>query len=413
MSLLRTKWLALLLLGVTSACGDEPDKCTTCSSDAGDGSAPDAGVDAETVDAEAVDAEPADAGYAWNLPANFPLPKVPEDNPMSAEKVALGRHLFYDKRLSGNDTQSCATCHEQKHAFADTRATGLGSTGAAHARGPMSLANVAYSATFTWANPLMVELERQAQVPMFGTDPVELGLTSHEELVGKLGAVDKYKELFAAAFADDPEPISVLNTVRALASFERSLISGNSPFDRYKLGDESAVSDGAKRGEQLFLNERYECFHCHGGFSFSDQLNHSRTRVAEAPFHNNALYNIDGMGGYPPDSQGLITFTGLRDDMGKFKAPTLRNIAVTAPYMHDGSIATLSEVLDHYAAGGRKISEGPYAGNGFDNRFKSEFLHGFVPTEQERADLLAFLESLTDDEFLTNPAHSDPWPAAP
>jgi len=410
MSFLENAVPALLLVAL-AACGggDDSPMCTTCQTD-------DAEVDAGRPDDAAVDTAPevdaeVDAGYAWNLPKNFPVPLVPDDNPMTAAKVELGRHLFYDKRLSGNGTQSCATCHDQKLAFTDGRALGLGSTGASHTRGPMSLANVGYGSTLTWSNPLLVRLERQAQVPMFGTDPVELGLVSQNELVAKLVEEPRYQSLFAASFPDDADAITALNTTRALASFQRSLISGNAPFDRYSNGDKSAISASAVRGSVMFGQERFECFHCHGNFSFSDQVNHAGQRVMNAAFHNNALYNIDGQGRYPRDNQGLITFTGFAGDMGKFKAPTLRNIAVTAPYMHDGSIATLDEVLDHYAAGGRTITEGPNAGIGFKNRYKSEFIHGFDPplNAQERADLLAFLQSLTDDEFLTNPAHSDPW----
>lgn len=371
--------------------------------------------DAAQGDAAVGDAAQGDAaqegGYAWELPPGFPPPNVPPDNPMTAEKVELGRHLFYDKRLSGNGTQACATCHKQELAFSDGRATGLGSTGEAHPRGSMSLANIAYAATLTWANPLMRELERQAQVPMFGEDPVELGLSGmEEELLQRLRAEAKYRELFPAAFPDESDPFTVLNVTRAIASFERTLLSGDSPFDRHNRGDDSEFSESAERGEVLFNSERFECFHCHSGFAFADSVNHSGNRTEEF-YHNTALYNIDFEGGYPPENTGLYEFTGNRNDMGRFKAPTLRNIALTGPYMHDGSIATLSEVLDHYTAGGRTITDGPYAGVGFDNPFKSEFLHGANPpmTEQERQDLIAFLESLTDQGFITNPKFADPW----
>jgi cytochrome c peroxidase len=376
-----------------------------------------ASADADTQDGAAEgDSATSDAGqdgYAWELPQGFPLPNVPADNPMTADKVELGRHLFYDKRLSGNGTQACASCHKQELAFTDGRATGLGSTGEAHTRGSMSLANVAYTATLTWANNLVRELERQAQVPMFGEEPVELGLAGMEdELLQRLRAEPRYEELFPAAFPADSDPFSVLNITRAIASFQRTLLSGDSPFDRHSHGDDSGFSDGAKRGELLFNSERFECFHCHGGFALADSVNHSGNRTEEL-FHNTALYNIDLEGGYPPSNTGLYELTGNRNDMGRFKAPTLRNIALTAPYMHDGSIASLSEVLDHYAAGGRTITDGPYAGRGFDNPFKSEFLHGANPpmTEPERQDLIAFLESLTDQGFITNPKFADPWAA--
>jgi cytochrome c peroxidase len=372
---------------------------------------PDAAAGNDAAPSEAgSDAAGEDGGYAWNLPVGFPVPAVPADNPITAEKVELGRHLFYDKRLSDNGTQACASCHEQELAFTDGRATGLGSTGQAHPRGSMSLANVAYAATLTWANNLVRELEAQALVPMFGENPVELGLAGREDqLLERLRADAVYQSLFEAAFPDASDPFNVTNVTRAIASFERTLISGNSAFDRHTRGDDSDFSESAKRGEELYNSERFECFHCHGGFAFADSVNHLR-KPAEVFFHNTALYNIDFQGGYPPDNTGLYEITGVRADMGRFKAPTLRNIAVTAPYMHDGSIATLSEVLDHYAAGGRTLADGPYAGRGFDNPLKSEFLHGASPgmTEQERQDLLAFLESLTDQEFLTNPKFADP-----
>jgi cytochrome c peroxidase len=348
-----------------------------------------------------------DAEYVWHLPKGFPEPIVPADNPMSIDKAELGRHLFYDKRLSGNETQACASCHKQDLAFTDGRATGLGSTGESHVRGSMSLANVAYAATLTWANSVVTELSQQAQVPMFGEAPVELGLRGmEEELLKRLRADETYQRLFPAAFPGESDPFSVLNVTRALACFQRTLLSGNSPFDR------NEHSESAKRGEALYNHERFECFHCHGGFAFADSVNH-QGKPTEEIFHNNALYNIDFEGGYPENNTGLYEITGNRNDMGRFKAPTLRNIAVTAPYMHDGSIKTLGEVLDHYAAGGRTVADGPYAGRGFDNPLKSEFLHGASPpmTAQEKQDLIAFLESLTDDEFLSNPRFADPWPA--
>jgi cytochrome c peroxidase len=382
-----------------------------------DAAAPDAaGPDTAAPDAAQGDAGNGDAaqeaGYAWDLPQGFPLPNVPADNPMTTEKVELGRHLFYDKRLSANGTQACASCHKQELAFSDGRATGLGSTGQAHPRGSMSLANIAYASTLTWANNVLHDLERQALVPMFGEDPVELGMSGMEDvLLQRLRAEPKYQELFPAAFPGEPDPFSVLNVTRAVASFQRSLLSGDAPFDRHARGDDSNFSESAKRGEVLFNSERFECFHCHGGFAFADSVNHAGKRTEEF-FHNNALYNVDLEGGYPANNTGLFELTGNRNDMGRFKAPTLRNIALTAPYMHDGSILTLSEVLDHYAAGGRTIKDGPNAGVGFDNPFKSEFLHGANPpmTEQDRQDLLSFLESLTDQGFITNPKFANPWP---
>jgi cytochrome c peroxidase len=351
--------------------------------------------------------------YIWDLPAGFPQPKVPADNPMTPEKVELGRHLFYDTRLSLDGTFACATCHKQARAFADEKARGLGVTGELHPRGSMSLANVAYSPVLTWANPTMRRLETQALVPMFGEDPVELGLSGKEQvLIGRLRAERRYTELFPAAFPGEPDPFTLASITRAIASFERTLISGRSPYDRYRYGaDRQAISDSAKRGETLFFSEQTECFHCHGGFNFTETVDYAGKGFVEIEFHNTGLYNVDGRGGYPRPNTGVHAVTNDPEDMGRFKAPTLRNIAVTPPYMHDGSIATLEEVLAHYEAGGRTILDGPHAGVGARNPLKSSFVKGFSLTPDQRRDLIAFLEGLTDQVFLTDRRFSDPWPS--
>ncbi len=349
--------------------------------------------------------------WIWSLPPGFPIPVVPEGNPMSAAKVELGRHLFYDTRLSGNETMSCASCHEQALAFTDGRARSTGSTGAFTPRSSMSLANVAYFSTLTWANPLLLDLEAQAVVPMFSREPVELGLSGlKDDLLARLRAEPRYAALFPRAFPEATEPFTVQNVVRALATFQRTLISGRSPYDRAAYGGEpDALTEPARRGLLLFNSERLECFHCHTGFQFSDSVVWEGT-TRSVRFHNTGLYNLGGTGAYPEGGTGLTEFTGLPEDMGRFRAPSLRNIAVTAPYMHDGSIATLDEVLDHYAAGGRTIASGPHAGVGSLSPYRSDFLVGFTLSPEERADVIAFLESLTDEGFLTDPRHADPWP---
>jgi len=354
--------------------------------------------------------------YDWNLPPGFPLPNVPPDNPMTKEKVELGRYLFYDKRLSLNQTQACATCHRQERAFTDGRARGRGSTGELHPRGPMSLANVAYSPALTWSNPLLRTLEAQALVPLFGENPVELGMTGKEDvLLGRLRSDSQYQKLFAAAFPADADPFSIRAVTQAIASFERTIMSGDSPYDRYRNGDDPhAISESAKRGEALFFSERLECFHCHGGFNLTGTVDYLDKGFAEVEFHNTGLYNLKGKFSYPPPNLGLYEFTHDEEDVGKFKAPTLRNIAVTAPYMHDGSIRTLEAAVDHYRTGGRTIRSGPYAGNGAENLNKSEFVKRFELSAPEKEDVLAFLRSLTDRTLLTDPRIADPFtpPAA-
>jgi len=245
-------------------------------------------------------------------------------------------------------------------------------------------------------------------VPMFGDTPIELGLRDEKTLIDRLTPDARYVQLFTSAFSGDPTPVSIRNVTRAIAAFERTLISGNSAYDRYRLGDTKALSDTAKRGMTLFFSERLECFHCHGGFNFAEAVDHAKLPEPERAFHNTGLYNVDGKGAYPASDPGLYKVTGNPSDMGRFKAPSLRNVALTAPYMHDGSIATLGEVLDHYAAGGRTIASGPNAGVGSDSPIKDKFLVGFVLTPEERAEVIAFLESLTDDAFLTDPRFADP-----
>jgi cytochrome c peroxidase len=354
---------------------------------------------------------PATEPYDWDLPPGFPEPRLPEGETMSAAKVELGRFLFYDARLSGNQTQSCSSCHIQALGFTDGRAHAIGSTGEEHPRSAMGLTNIAYIARLTWANPVLDHLEDQALAPMFGEAPVELGLSGREaELLARLEGDAAYPMMFAEAFPGDSDPISVGNIVRAIAAFERTLISGDSPYDRYTYqADSSAMSAAALRGRDLFFAERMDCFHCHGGFNFSDNILHGGTTGAEIAFHNNALYNIDGRGGYPAPNRGIFEHTGEFRDMGAFRAPSLRNIEVSAPYMHDGSAATLEDVLDHYGAGGRTITEGPYVGIGAESPLKSIFLHGFTLDPQERLDALEFLRSLTDPTFLNDPRFASPF----
>lgn len=357
----------------------------------------------------------ATTNWQWNLPVGFPTPVVPAENPMTVEKVELGRHLFYDRRLSGNGTQSCASCHRQSLAFTDGRPLGVGSTGEVHPRNSMSLANIGYASVLNWGNPNLENLEQQALLPMFGEHPVELGLSGMEqELLARVRNDTLYARLFSAAFPGAPTVVSVETITKALASFQRALVSGNSPYDRYTFRNErTALSPAAIRGEALFFSERTECFHCHAGVMFTASTNYVGKSFREQEYFNNGLYNVDGQGAYPSHNTGLAEFTGQARDMGAHKAPTLRNIALTAPYMHDGSIATLEEVLDHYARGGRLITSGPHAGDGRLSPRKNGFVNGFSITPEEKNDLLAFLRSLTDSSFVTDPQFANPWPAQP
>ena len=247
--------------------------------------------------------------WEWSLPAGFPPPDVPADNPMTVEKVELGRMLFFDTRLSADGTQSCASFHDPARAFTDGRTVPVGITGEAGRRNAMTLVNVAYESSLTWSADVD-SLEEQVLRPILGTSPVEMGVAGHEAEV-------------LARFTDDEfggEERSLRGVSRAIAAYERTLISGDTPFDRFVRGDTLALSASAQRGLAAF--ESRGCGDCHSGFTLSSALGDARV------FDN-------GLGA------------------GKFKAPTLRNITRTAPYFHDGRAATLDDVLDHYGVSER------------------------------------------------------------
>ena len=316
---------------------------------------------------------------------------------MSVEKVALGRRLFFDKRLSSTGQYSCATCRRPELAFTDARAHALGATGEWVRRSAMSLTNVAYNPAFTWGSTRVRSLESQMREPLFSRRPVEMGLTGDgTPAMGALDSDASYRAQFAGAFSGDVPTLSLDHLIKAIAAFERTLISGRSPFDRYIFDDDRvAMTDAAKRGMDLFYSARIGCAQCHSGLNFSGSLVYAG-HEDDALFANNGLYDLDGHGGYPSNDRGLIEVSGRSADMGKFRVPTLRNVALTAPYMHDGSLLTLEDVLDHYARGGHR------------NPRQDSRVRAFVLAARERSDLLAFLASLSDRQFVENPELSAP-----
>jgi cytochrome c peroxidase len=342
--------------------------------------------------------ESAASAYDWRLPPGFPQPAVPADNPMSVEKVALGRRLFFETRLSSTGQYSCATCHRPELAFTDARAHALGATGESVRRSAMSLTNVAYNPAFTWASSKVRSLESQMHQPLFNQHPVEMGLRSDgAPAIGALSSDPSYRAQFAGAFPGDGATVSLDHIIKAIAAFERTLISGRSPFDRYIFDDDrAAMSESAKRGMDLFYSTRVGCAQCHSGLNFSGPLVYAGHELDAALFANTGLYDLDGHGSYPPSDRGLIEVTGRTADMGKFRVPTLRNVALTAPYMHDGSLSSLEDVLDHYVRGGHR------------NPRQDSRVRAFVLSAQERTDLLAFLASLSDRQFVESPEFSAP-----
>lgn len=351
-----------------------------------------------------------DDDYDWDLPSWMEPPPDPAANPTTKAKVELGRHLFYDGRLAADSMRSCASCHQQARSFSDAAPFSWGVTGELTARNTMALANVGYAPSLTWANPYLDSLELQARTPMFGRHPIEMGMDGRQdELVAALSGDPIYRDLFTRAFPDEAGQITLKSITAALGAFERTLVSARSSYDEYRFGGRAdAISESAKRGEALFMGERLNCHACHSGPRFNGDVDGAGRPATN--FQNNGLYNVDGRGGYPADNIGMAALTGRHEDTGRFKVPSLRNIAVTAPYMHDGSLPTLAAVLDHYAAGGRLIPGGERnAGDGRASPLKNPLVSGFALSTQEREDVIAFLKSLTDEVFLADPRLSDPW----
>lgn len=306
---------------------------------------------------------PTGAPFAWRLPAGFPLPLTEPGNRQTSDKFELGRQLFYDRRLSANGTQSCSDCHQQSHAFSDGRPTAIGSTGQQHTRNAMTLTNAGYNASYTWDSTRVRSLEQQALVPMFNTHPIELGVAGHQnEIVARFRDDTATAARFRAAFPEEWRPVSIRNIANALAAFERALISGHSPYDRLVYGgEENALSPSAWRGMQLFFSQRAGCSACHRGFNFSGEsryAGHSKTKP-------------------------VLVRNGVTN--GAFRVPTLRNVELTGPYMHDGSIATIEEVIQRYVIS-RKLTL----------------------NSGEQSDLAAFLRSLTDREFVSDARFAAP-----
>lgn len=343
--------------------------------------------------------ESPEPGYDWQLPAGVEAPPVPPDNPQTPEKVELGRHLFYELRLSKNEDRACGTCHEQAKGFTDGFHRAVGTDGDLHPHNTFTLANAGYRAQLGWTDVVERELEQQLLVPLLGDDPVEMGMGGRESQMLEMLAEDPlYAGLFAAAFPDEAQPVTLDNLARSIAAFERTIISVDAPLDRYLRGDEDAISEAAERGWELFRSDDVGCIRCHAGRDFDS-----------FGYYNIGLYDIDGLGSYPESAQGLIESTGIPEDMGRFRTPTLRNLAYTKPYMHDGSVISLEDALDIHLAAGRNVQSGPFAGDGRANPYKSEMIEPIELTPQQRSDLLAMLQALDDEAFIVDPRLASPF----
>lgn len=318
--------------------------------------------------------------YTLETPPGFPAMAIPADNPITVEGVALGRKLFYEKLLSGNNTQSCATCHNQALSFTDngTRfSTGI--TGAIGTRNAQPLINLGYNLHYFWDGRAGT-LEEQALGPV--KNPIEMHL-AWTEAAARLNANTSYKAEFKKAFNVDV--IDSTHVVKALAQFMRTMISYNSKLDR-RLRNEANLSASELNGYVIYNTEKGDCFHCHS-------IDAGRL-LTDNQFHNNGLDSV-----FTDLGRGAIT--GNPNDNGKFLTPTLRNIALTAPYMHDGRFQTLEQVIDHYNTGGKASST-------VDPLMKHVGT-GLNLTSQEKADLLAFLRSMTDSTFINDTRFKSPF----
>ncbi|HUE72554.1 MAG TPA: cytochrome c peroxidase [Pirellulaceae bacterium] len=306
----------------------------------------------------------ASAAEPGNVPAGLTPPPISADNPLTAEKVELGKQLYFDKRLSRDNTIACASCHDPNKGWSNGERFATGVRGQVGGRSAPTIINAAYAPLQFWDGRAK-ELEGQALGPI--QNPIEMDLTI-EEVVAKLNKIEGYKQQFQKVFNSE---VTADGIAKAIAAFERTVLSGDAPYDRFKAGDKTALSEAAQRGMKVFFNKAH-CSACHSGPSFSDQA-----------FHNIGV----GMEGDKPDL-GRYEISKLEGDKGAFKTPTLREIARTAPYMHDGRFATLEEVVDYYDKGGHP------------NPQLDEEIFPLKFTAQDKADLVTFLkEGLSSDKY--------------
>jgi cytochrome c peroxidase len=290
-------------------------------------------------------------------------PVIPADNPQTSKKIHLGRKLFFSKDLSGDHSMSCATCHKPARGFSDGMRRAVGFQGKELSRHTPTLWNAAYNSYQFWDGRAL-SLEQQALGPL--TSTAEMNTPGEAELVRQLSSDPLYRQEFQAVFSEGP---SFRNVVRAIASYERTLIATNSRFDRYAAGEKGALTLHEKNGLVLFIGKA-RCARCHNGPNFTD----------------NKFQNT-GMG---ENDEGRFAVTRAESDRGAFKTPGLRNVALHAPYMHDGSIPTLEAAIDYYSRGGN------------DKRGKSPFVSEIGLTPEEKQDLAAFLKSLNSPTSADN-----------
>jgi cytochrome c peroxidase len=326
------------------------------------------------------------AGIAREL--GVPFPTFPSDNPPREAVVTLGRKLFFDKRLSRKNTVSCATCHDPNYGFADRHSVSVGSEGRSGSRNSPSVLNSAFVEPLMWDGKPKT-LEGQSFLPFESREELDLPVNEAVAKLKRQGYAEEFKAVFGREINRD-------DLSKALANYQRSLLAGNSPFDRFLfLKDEKAVPEAAKRGFETFL--RVKCDECH--LVMTPGLHPFGLKMAL--FTDNKFHNLGvGTDGTQPDP-GRYAVTGVPSDWGAFKTPNLRNVALTAPYFHDGSATTLMQVIEHYERGGKA------------NKYLDRAIRPLVLTPEEKQDLVAFLESLTSssiERYAQEEARSDGRP---
>lgn len=367
---MKYRWLPVLILMGVLGCAKDPKpvepNCTDC-------------------DLTHIPYNP--VSVSIDIPYDFPQMEIPADNPMTVAGVELGRRLFYDPRLSLDSSMSCATCHIQGLNFADGLAVSPGVTGQFGSRSSMSLLNVGFVTTGLFWDGRAKTLEEQALFPV--EDPIEMHET-WPNVIQKLMRDPMYPVWFREAFGiKDKREITKELAAKAIAQFERTMVSADSRFDRVFVRQEEFPTDSELRGFEMFFDVSLflpdaECGHCHGS-----------TQLTTHGFFNNAIDSVGSLYDFKDPGRGAVT--GKYLDYGRFRAPTLRNIALSVPYMHDGRFQTLEEVIDHYNSGG-------HLAENYDANMRPLNL-----TPGQKQDLINFLHTLTDTSFVKNPAFFDPW----
>ena len=300
------------------------------------------------------------------IPPGFPAPIFPADNEFTEERWQLGKKLFYDPIMSSDYSVSCASCHRPEYAFSDIVPVSEGVAHRLGTRNAPSLANVAYHPYYTREGGVPT-LEMQILVPIQEHAEFDFNILL---VADRLAADSAYARMSRLAYQRNPDAFVI---TRAIATFERTMLSGESRYDLYLAGNTQALTNEEKAGMNLFFSDRLSCNSCHTGFNFTDYS-----------FQNNGLYETYA-------DPGRFRLTGIESDQALFKVPSLRNVEWTAPYMHDGSMATLESVMEHYSSGGKA------------HPHKSAFIKPLHLSMQEKRELIAFLKSLTDDDFINNP----------